>query len=61
MTEWDPLSIWIYDDCLVRLCSETFDLGDTADLRRHLTNVSVNKDAASAVRSLNAQHDMIQH
>lgn len=56
VTDFDPLSVWIYDDCMVRLCSETFDLGDTSDLRRHLTNVSVSKDSASAVGPLSPRH-----
>lgn len=41
----DPLTIFIYDDGLVRLASEKYNLakGGTSDHFMHLTNYSLNK------------------
>ncbi len=44
VTDWNQLAIWVYDDCLVRVCSEPFDLADISSRTRHLTNVSVNNN-----------------
>lgn len=48
VTDWNPLSVWVYDDCLVRFCAADFDLWDIGSAAKHLTNVSLCKDGSEA-------------
>jgi hypothetical protein len=43
VVDWCPLHVWMYDDCLLRFCSEAFSLDDLANKFAHITNVSVQK------------------
>ena len=41
VTEWSPLTLWVYDDCLLRFCSEPFALNDLGNKYSHITNRTV--------------------
>eukprot|EP00746_Dinoflagellata_sp_MGD_P142823 gnl/MRDRNA2_/MRDRNA2_75738_c0_seq1.p1 gnl/MRDRNA2_/MRDRNA2_75738_c0~~gnl/MRDRNA2_/MRDRNA2_75738_c0_seq1.p1 ORF type:complete len:2073 (+),score=350.92 gnl/MRDRNA2_/MRDRNA2_75738_c0_seq1:285-6221(+) len=55
---FDPLQVFMFSDCYLRLCNEPFDLGDLANRQRHISNWEVNKHgkniAEGAVASLSA-------
>ena len=38
---WQPLTLWMYDECLLRLCSESFGLEDISNTFGHITNSTV--------------------
>eukprot|EP00397_Hematodinium_sp_SG-2012_P000667 GEMP01000668.1.p1 GENE.GEMP01000668.1~~GEMP01000668.1.p1 ORF type:complete len:1775 (+),score=410.32 GEMP01000668.1:168-5492(+) len=40
---FDPLDVYMFTDCYLRLCNEPFDLGDLANRQRHISNWAVNK------------------
>jgi hypothetical protein len=44
VTDWNPLTIWFYDECIARFCSDAWDLSHIGNRFAHLANVSVNKD-----------------
>lgn len=39
----NPLEVYMFSHCYVRLCSQTYSLNGLNDLRSHLTNYSFNK------------------
>ncbi|XP_066479013.1 probable tubulin polyglutamylase TTLL2 [Tiliqua scincoides] len=43
VTSFCPLTIYIYEEGLVRFATEKFDLGSLDDVYAHLTNTSINK------------------
>ena len=47
VTDWAPLRVWLYDDCLLRLCSEPFSLHDLGNKFCHITNRSVQRQYAA--------------
>ena len=47
VTSWAPLVIWVFPECLARFCSHPFSLNELGNKYRHLTNVSINKSAAT--------------
>mmetsp|Transcript_6459 Transcript_6459/g.15704 ORF Transcript_6459/g.15704 Transcript_6459/m.15704 type:complete len:1394 (+) Transcript_6459:99-4280(+) len=40
---FQPLQVYMFSDCYLRLCNEPFDLRDLANRQRHITNWTVNK------------------
>jgi len=47
VTDWNPLTIWLYDECIARFCSDPWNLSHIGNRFAHLSNVSVNKDRYS--------------
>lgn len=42
VTDWSQLSVWFYDHCLLRFCSDRWDLSQIKNRTSHLSNVCVN-------------------
>eukprot|EP00392_Amoebophrya_sp_AT5.2_P011961 g12051.t1 len=40
---FDPLEIYMFSQCYLRLCNEPFDLGDLENRQKHISNWEVNK------------------
>jgi tubulin polyglutamylase TTLL5 len=57
VTSFDPLVIFLHEDGLCRIASETYDLNNTDNRFQHLTNYSVNKNAANFVKNTDAESD----
>ena len=47
VTDWSQLSVWFYDTCLVRFCSDKWDLSQIKNRNAHLSNVCVNVSSSS--------------
>lgn len=45
VTDWNPLMIWFYQECYIRLSTSDYDLSDISNRFSHLTNNSINKHA----------------
>jgi hypothetical protein len=41
VTDWSPVTCWLYDDCLLRFCSEPYSLEELHNRYRHITNRTV--------------------
>jgi hypothetical protein len=48
VTSWEPLELYVFDACYLRVCQEEFSLEDIANLYRHLTNYSIQKSVAKS-------------
>jgi hypothetical protein len=45
VTDWNPLCVWFYAECYVRLSTNEYDAANIKDVYSHLTNNSINKHA----------------
>lgn len=45
VTDWNPLMVWFYQECYIRLSTNEYDLSDISNKFSHLTNNSINKYA----------------
>jgi tubulin monoglycylase TTLL3/8 len=43
VTSWEPLKVWLYDECYLRFTSENYDPQKLHDKFMHLTNNSIAK------------------
>lgn len=50
VTSFDPLTIWFYEECYIRISSAEFTLNNLKDRYIHLTNNSVNKKSDNFVK-----------
>ncbi|CAJ1361603.1 unnamed protein product [Effrenium voratum] len=61
---FQPLKVYMFSSCYLRLCNEPYDLGDLANRQRHISNWSVNKNgrhvADGAVASLEEFRDVLE-
>ncbi|CAE7025796.1 TTLL3E [Symbiodinium natans] len=61
---FQPLQVYMFSSCYLRLCNEPYDLGDLANRQRHISNWSVNKHgkhvATGAVASLSELNDVLE-
>ena len=48
--DFDPVQIWFFEKCYVRLSTEEYDLKDYKNRFKHLTNKSVNKNSENFVK-----------
>lgn len=45
VTDWNPLTIWFYQECYIRLTAADYNSNNLKDRYSHLTNNSVNKNS----------------
>ena len=43
MTDFNPLTIWFFDECYVRFSAEKYDVSNLSNRFKHLTNNSIAK------------------
>ena len=63
VTDWNPLCVWFFAECYVRLSHSEYDLSDLRNRFSHLTNNSVNKHAKNFEKesSFLSQEDFVLH
>eukprot|EP00438_Fugacium_kawagutii_P035629 Skav226843 [mRNA] locus=scaffold1741:244972:248696:- [translate_table: standard] len=44
-----PLKVFVFSECYLRLCNSMYDLGDLRDRERHISNWQVNKHGKNVV------------
>ena len=47
MTDWDPLTIWFYEECYIRFAAEDYEYNKVGNKFSHLTNNSIAKYSKS--------------
>ena len=47
VTDWDPLTIWFYEECYVRFAAEDYEYNKVGNKFSHLTNNSIAKYSKS--------------
>lgn len=50
VVDFDPIEIWFFEKCYIRLSTGSYDLKDIKNRFKHLTNNSVNKKAENFVK-----------
>ena len=40
----DPLEIYMFSHCYLRMCADKYSLDNILDMKKHLTNYSINKN-----------------
>jgi len=43
VTDWDPLTIWFFEECYIRFAAEDYEDGKIGNKFAHLTNNSIAK------------------
>ena len=43
MTDWDPLTVWFFEECYIRFAAEDYEMGTLKNKFMHLTNNSIAK------------------
>jgi tubulin monoglycylase TTLL3/8 len=50
VTDWNPLTVWFFGECYIRLSTNDYSLDNIKNRFAHLTNNSVNKKAENFVQ-----------
>ena len=48
VTSWEPLDVFVFDTCYLRLCSADYSLNDLQDSYKHLSNFTIQKAASDS-------------
>jgi predicted class III extradiol MEMO1 family dioxygenase len=48
---WEPLDVYVFDACYLKICGSEFDLRVHDDILRHLSNYSLQKGGKDLVMS----------
>ncbi|XRB22079.1 tubulin-tyrosine ligase [Pseudoscourfieldia marina] len=59
VTEWEPLTIWMHQECYIRLCAEDYDARDIENRFRHLSNNSIAKYSKEHKKNYIGSHNML--
>ena len=43
VTDWDPLTVWFYEECYIRFAAEDYEYSKVTNKYSHLTNNSIAK------------------
>ena len=47
VTDWEPLTIWFFEECYIRFAAEDYEKGNAKNKFAHLTNNSIAKYSKS--------------
>lgn len=53
MTDWNPLTIYFYDTCYIRICFEEYNPQDLHNKFAHLANNCISKHAENFEEKVN--------
>lgn len=53
VTEWNPLTIYFYDDCYIRICFDEYNSTDLQNKFAHLANNCISKHAENFEDKIN--------
>ena len=53
MSEWNPLTIYFYDECYVRICFEEYNTNNLQNKFVHLANNCISKHAENFSEKIN--------
>ncbi|EGR28974.1 tubulin-tyrosine ligase family protein, putative [Ichthyophthirius multifiliis] len=53
VTDWNPLVIYFYEECYIRICFDEFNIDDLQNKFAHLANNCISKNAANFEEKIN--------
>lgn len=51
VTDWNPLTVWVYEECYLRFSAEEYDPKNLDNKMAHLTNNSIQKKGDNFYKS----------